>query len=336
MIYFNKDLAYLNKKTTGNKKQETLTMSKKIARDYLRKEILRFTKGKDLKKPWKIEKLVRYNDKEHPNEQGHDTGERSGMWKMGTTIRPSENGYTLIHWTVVQGKVEWNAEIHFNKKMTPMCGHINTFMGSPLVYNGEKISKEYLCELIDEGTWIENYFSEENGFTFSGGVLEVEEVTEEEEEIQLTEENAIQYVYDNTSKYDDWVKGSDVYQELVEENKKLKKENENYEAMMIDAEAEDQGRDNTIAFLEEKNKQFQESDKHLNKCIDSIRDQYLELKEENKKLKQKATAWDIINGVDWEHLRDLCDKEMCKDLIACGECVEGDFEGYEPYEEEEE
>ena len=154
-------------------------MSKKIARDYLRKEILRFTKGKDLKEPWKIEKLVRYNDKEHPNEQGHDTGESSGMYRLGTTIRPSENGYTMIDWTIVGGKVEWNAEIHFNKKMTPMCGHINTFMGSPLVYNGEKISKEYLCELIDEGSWVENYFSEENGFTFSGGVLEVEEVVQD-------------------------------------------------------------------------------------------------------------------------------------------------------------
>jgi hypothetical protein len=165
-------------------------MSKKIARDYLRKEILRFTKGKDLKEPWKIEKLVRYNDKEHPNEQGHDTGETSGMYKLGTTIRPSENGYTMIHWTILKGKVEWNAEIHFNKKMTPMCGHINTFMGSPLVYDGEKVSKEYLCQLIDEGTWVENYFSEENGFTFKqlfsvgGGVLEVEEVTEEEDDIE--------------------------------------------------------------------------------------------------------------------------------------------------------
>ena len=81
-------------------------MSKKIARDYLRKEILRFTKGKDLKEPWKIEKLVRYNDKEHTNKQGHDTGETSGMYKLGTTIRPSENGYTMIHWTILQGKVE--------------------------------------------------------------------------------------------------------------------------------------------------------------------------------------------------------------------------------------
>ena len=156
-------------------------MSKKIARDYLRKEILRFTKGEDLKGLWKIEKLVRYNDNEYPNKQGHDTGETSGMYKLGTTIRPLENGYAMMHWTILHGKVEWNAEIHFNKKMTPMCGYINTFMGKPLVYDGERISKEYLCQLIDEETWVENYFSKENGFTFKrlfnvgGGLLEVQE-----------------------------------------------------------------------------------------------------------------------------------------------------------------
>ena len=60
-----------------------------------------------------------------------------------------------------------------------------------------------------------------------------------------------------------------------------------------------------------------------------------EVMQENKKLKQKATAWDIINSVEWQYVRDLCDKEMCKDLIACGECEEEDFEGYEGYEEEE-
>jgi hypothetical protein len=38
---------------------------------------------------------------------------------------------------------------------------------------------------------------------------------------QLTEENAIRYVYENTSEYDDWVKGSEVYKELEEKNKKL-------------------------------------------------------------------------------------------------------------------
>jgi hypothetical protein len=56
--------------------------------------------------------------------------------------------------------------------------------------------------------------------------------------------------------------------------------------------------------------------------------------EEIKKLKEKATAWDIINSGDWQYVRDLCDKEMCKDLISCGECEEEDFEGYEGYEED--
>ena len=37
--------------------------------------------------------------------------------------------------------------------------------------------------------------------------------------------------------------------------------------------------------LKEENKEWKASDKHLNKCIDTIRDQYLEQKEENKKLK---------------------------------------------------
>jgi len=46
-------------------------------------------------------------------------------------------------------------------------------------------------------------------------------------------------------------------------------------------------------------------------------------------LKQKATAWDIVNnGADWENLRDLCDEEMSRDLIKTGECSVEDFEGY--------
>jgi len=43
---------------------------------------------------------------------------------------------------------------------------------------------------------------------------------------------------------------------------------------------------NYLKQLEEENKKLKESDKHLNKCIDSIRDQYLELKEENEQEKE--------------------------------------------------
>ena len=68
------------------------------------------------------------------------------------------------------------------------------------------------------------------------------------------------------------------------------------------------------------------------KSVGEMCDEIKALKAENEKLKQKATAWDIVNnGADWQHLRDLCDQEMCEELIQTGECVEADFEGYEWY-----
>ena len=139
-------------------------MSKAQVRDLMRKQILSFTEGQDLKRKFVIEKLVKYNDTEHPNQQGHDTGEESGHWKMGTTIQQCDGGYVMFDWTIVHGKVEWNAEIRFNKKMTPTGGRINTFMGSPLVYDGERISREYLLEYWEECG--ESWMSAENGFTF--------------------------------------------------------------------------------------------------------------------------------------------------------------------------
>ena len=86
--------------------------------------------------------------------------------------------------------------------------------------------------------------------------------------------------------------------------------------------------------LEAKVEELQEENKKLQFDYDTRGDIVEGLKETIKKLKQKATAWDIITSGDWEYVRDLCDKEMCKDLIACGECKEEDFEGYEGYEEE--
>jgi len=60
-----------------------------------------------------------------------------------------------------------------------------------------------------------------------------------------------------------------------------------------------------------------------------IKAENAKLKEKVVKLKQKATAWDIVNkGADWENLRDLCDEEMSRDLIKTGECSVEDFEGY--------
>jgi len=51
---------------------------------------------------------------------------------------------------------------------------------------------------------------------------ENKKLKEQNEELELTEENAIQYVYDNSSKYEDWVKGSTVYQELKAEMDNVK------------------------------------------------------------------------------------------------------------------
>ena len=44
-------------------------------------------------------------------------------------------------------------------------------------------------------------------------------------EDELTEESAIEYVYNHTDQYEDWIEGSTIYEELKEENKKLKAEN---------------------------------------------------------------------------------------------------------------
>ena len=59
---------------------------------------------------------------------------------------------------------------------------------------------------------------------------------------------------------------------LMEENKKLKEKNDDFEAMMIDAEAEDQGRDNTIASLEEENKQLKEEVESLEKTLEQAKE----------------------------------------------------------------
>ena len=44
-------------------------------------------------------------------------------------------------------------------------------------------------------------------------------------EDELTEESAIEYVYNHTDQYEDWIEGSTIYEELKEENKKLKEQN---------------------------------------------------------------------------------------------------------------
>tara|TARA_R110000822_G_scaffold108451_2_gene237942 strand:- start:366 stop:782 length:417 start_codon:yes stop_codon:yes gene_type:complete len=138
-------------------------MNKGQCREMLRKEIHRFAGGRSLK-GFVIEKKVQYNGEEFPN-RPHTTGKSSGMWKMGTTIRPCDDGYVMINWTIVGGEVTWNAEVKFNSKMTPQVGHVNSFMGSPMVFNGNEICNQYLGELLTE--WGEGFMTEKNGWTFN-------------------------------------------------------------------------------------------------------------------------------------------------------------------------
>ena len=139
-------------------------MNKTQCREVLTKEIRRFAGGRSLKK-FKIEKKVRYNDTEYENREGFKCEGHSGYWKMGTTIEPCSGGYVMINWTVVGGKVTWNAKVLFNSKMTYQSCEINTFMGPPLVLNGNKTCSEYLGQLLSE--WGVGFMTEENGWIFT-------------------------------------------------------------------------------------------------------------------------------------------------------------------------
>tara|TARA_R110002096_G_scaffold121311_2_gene262590 strand:- start:1617 stop:2015 length:399 start_codon:yes stop_codon:yes gene_type:complete len=128
-------------------------------------EIKRFASGRPLKK-FKIEKKVKYNDKEYENNEGLKCDKDSGMWKMGTTIEPCDGGYVMINWTVLHGSITWNAEVRFNSKMTCQSSHINTFRGSPFVFDGNETCSQYLGELL--GELGDGFMTEENGWVFHG------------------------------------------------------------------------------------------------------------------------------------------------------------------------
>lgn len=59
-----------------------------------------------------------------------------------------------------------------------------------------------------------------------------------------------------------------------------------------------------------------------------------ELEKENKELKQKATAWNILMRNDWGMVSEIFDKGQCKMLIECGECEPVDFEDHYNYHHE--
>ncbi len=139
--------------------------SKKYCRDTLRKQVLDFTKGKDLKRKWMIEKLVEYNGVKYPNECGHDTGKASGMWKMGFQLFPSEeiDGYKFIHYTIWEGKVVYNAELNLNKKLTCMSGFMNYFAFGTKYHSADELCKDCLEPLLRERSPL---ITSKNGFEF--------------------------------------------------------------------------------------------------------------------------------------------------------------------------
>ena len=71
---------------------------------------------------------------------------------------------------------------------------------------GRIMDKHYLCregeiDVVFENTLDENERLKQN---------------------QLTEENAMEYIYENSGQYETWIEGSDLYKKLKEDNEKLK------------------------------------------------------------------------------------------------------------------
>ena len=86
----------------------------------------------------------------------------------------------------------------------------------------EKKYDYYYCKYEELGTMIED-------------AKDKEVIIKNLKENQLTEESAIKYIYENSDKYEDWIEGSTIYNDLKEklieevewigsENKELKKE----------------------------------------------------------------------------------------------------------------
>ena len=159
-------------------------------------------------------------------------------------------------------------------------------------------------------------------------IMGMEEVVQHIRELEMREENLKEALAQKFYKHYDQMNydklniartvGPDLgrmIDHLMAENKRLQEEKDDYDAMMIDAEAVEQGKDNRIESLEEENKKLKEElesiqpdgrcllyevDK-LGLMVDDEREENRELKEENQKLKEqleqaKETAYHM--GVD--------------------------------------
>ena len=157
----------------------------------------------------------------------------------------------------------------------------------------------------------------------------------EEEELRREErDNEWREIFDPSWRNLEPEDGKRYYEELKEKNKELKEENERLKQHIIHNYQDLHPNGDGIPHTE-----FFPGGRYA-VAHDGTRTPYSalcgQIGEGIDELNQKATAWKIINRADWGYLRELCDKEMCKDLIECGECEEEDFEGYDIYEEEEE
>ena len=110
---------------------------------------------------------------------------------------------------------------------------------------------------------------------------------------------------------------------LIEENDRLQEGNKLASGIIKRLKINEKVREEKLQEVTLENKELGEE------AVEN-KDQYDATFSQLMKLKQKATAWDIVNnGTDWQDLRDLCDQQMCEALIKTGECDEEDFEGYD-------
>lgn len=111
-------------------------------------------------------------------------------------------------------------------------------------------------------------------------IMGMEEVVQHIRELEMREENLKEALAQKFYKHYDQMNydklniartvGPDLgrmIDHLMAENKRLQEEKDDYDAMMIDAEAVDQGKDNTIVSLEEDNEELKEENKKLSVII---------------------------------------------------------------------
>jgi hypothetical protein len=178
-------------------------------------------------------------------------------------------------------------------------------------------------------------------------------VKQQEEEIKnlkeehLTEEKAIQYVYENTSKYDDWVKGSDVYEEL-QEKLQQEKDGREHDVQQFQSVLDEKGQlEAEVEELKEENKNLKDQVFH-GTTKDEIKEIYRvtkKLQEENKKLKVEKEKEEMNvkilckflggNSHEWFAVEGILREFYSEDFIKANKETWSQYGLFEDEEEEE-